>query len=45
MQGKRHKTTTILQIGDPAGCFIDRFNDILPVVHSKIVDNYNIPLN
>jgi hypothetical protein len=45
MQGKRHKTTTILQIGDLAGCFIDRFNDILPVVRSKIVDKYNIPLN
>jgi hypothetical protein len=44
-QGKRHKTTTILQIGDLAGCFNDRFNDILPVVRSKIVDKYNIPLN
>jgi hypothetical protein len=45
MRGKTHKTTTILQIGDLAGCFTDRFNDILPVVRSKIVDKYNIPLN
>ncbi|AVP03363.1 hypothetical protein FDP61_12630 [Enterobacter ludwigii] len=45
MPGKTHKTTTILQIGDLAGCFTDRFNDILPVVRSKIVDKYNIPLN
>ncbi len=29
----------------PAGCLIAPLNDILPVVRSKIVDNYNIPLN
>lgn len=30
---------------DHSGCFMARFNDILPVVNSKIVDKYNIPLN
>ncbi|KXA02058.1 hypothetical protein HMPREF0208_00219 [Citrobacter koseri] len=43
--GKWHKTTTILHFADHSGCFMARFNDILPVVNSKIVDKYNIPLN
>jgi hypothetical protein len=42
--GQRHKTTTILQFAR-GRLLSDRFNDILPVVRSKIVDKYNIPLN
>ena len=42
---KWHNPTTILHFRDRFGCFQVRFNDILPVVNSKIVDNYNNLLN
>ena len=42
---KWHIPTTILHFHDHFGCFQVRFNDILPVVNSKIVDNYNNLLN
>ena len=42
---KWHNPTTILHFRDCFGCFQVRFNDILPVVNSKIVDNYNNLLN
>lgn len=42
---KMAQSNNNLHFRDRFGCFQVRFNDILPVVNSKIVDNYNNLLN